>query len=127
MWWLTFAVSLPFCRRQFKGICRLPTATGKHGKTPSIIVLDQLLQFYCRFLGGLFLSFAFIPYINFEDESGNGTIISSGSISKGLLYHVGRRTLIALCIILYIGMVTFALLIFYLEPEYDCQVSYFTT
>ena len=113
--------------------CKIMILKGVGGDSPNILfyyvgnILLLQYNFFCRFLGGLFLSFACIPYINFEDESGHGTMISSGNISKGLLYHVGRRTLIALCILLYIGMVTFALLIFYLEPEYDCQVSYYFT
>ena len=66
------------------------------------------------FVGGLFLSFAFLPYINFEHENGNEAMISS---------ETSRKILIVVCMLIYLGMLTFALLVFYLIPEYDCQVS----
>ena len=57
------------------------------------------------FLGGLLLSFAMMPYVRWEAESGRR------GICKGA------------CLLVYLLMLATGISIFYLLPDFDCQVN----
>ena len=66
------------------------------------------------FIGGLFLSLMVMPYIEFEHENGTDRLISNKN---------QRRILVGICMLIFGVMLLTALLVFYLAPEYDCQVK----
>ena len=65
------------------------------------------------FIGGLFLSLMVMPYIEFEHENGTDRLISN---------KTQRRILVGICMLIFGVMLLTALLVFYLAPEYNCQV-----
>ena len=65
------------------------------------------------FIGGLFLSLMVMPYIEFEHENGTDRLISNKN---------QRRILVGICMLIFGVMLLTALLVFYLAPEYNCQV-----
>ena len=67
------------------------------------------------FIGGILLSFAFLPYLTFSNASRTGT-----SCSLLLYKRKGRMWLIGVCLTLAISMLTGLLLIFYIS-DIDCE------
>ena len=71
------------------------------------------------FIGGLFLSFTFLPYLTFSDI-GNSAC-GSMSCSKILYARKGRQWLIIVSLSIVFFMLIGLLLVFYLLPALECE------